>query len=65
MRGGCRQLAGFFRQVDLYGVSVNFIAKDARGIRKGSQRRLPLRLAQNFATFAFQFADPVVSVMSF
>ena len=52
--------------VRLFMVSVNFNAKDAKGIRKGEQRRLSsATFAQNSATFAFQFADPVVSVMSF
>jgi hypothetical protein len=39
-------------------VSVNFNAKDARGIRKGAQRRLSSAIfAQNFATFPFQFGS--------
>jgi hypothetical protein len=42
--------------VNLYMVSLNFSAKDARGIRKGARRRLSsATFAQNFATFAFQF----------
>jgi hypothetical protein len=37
---------------------MNFNAKDAKAIRKGTQRRLPsATFAQNFATFAFKFND--------
>jgi hypothetical protein len=37
-------------------VSVNFNAKDAKGIRKGAQSRLSsATFAQNFAASAFQF----------
>jgi hypothetical protein len=37
---------------------VNFNAKDAKGIRKGAQRKLSsATFAQNFATFAVEFHD--------
>jgi hypothetical protein len=48
--------------VRLFMVSVNFNAKDAKGIRKGAQRRLSsATLAQNFATLAFQFGSSSLS----
>jgi len=46
--------------------SINFNAKDAKGIRKGTQRRpCSATFAQNFATFAVEFDDSVTPQVSF